>query len=975
MSFGTGPVLHRLRPGPTVGAKARLDRRDDADHALWSFFKNAALKAGAHMAMDKRLEEQAARSGLLSSSSLRKAAAARDRTALDNHRHGARIWQKAIPMVLAAMRNPLHHHSVVDAALNLLNSLIQPKCTTAIGACSVAVQAGLIPSLKKLLVTDMLMSSSTTVLEACAVLRRVASIPRHRATLTKVNNGIEQLLVDLIVKRPAPGVVDVALHCLQNMCVAATSAKRVLDTSPVGGVRAITMLLNDSVSVDGCAGVLANIACHGAIFRRRTAKTETLQALLSSISVGDGKVFAFAALQSARALKNLAFREEGVASECGMLNGVAVLESLRLRLSPIGQNKGSQEDRRQQQQQPPNGIMDATALTSHPDSQPIDVRCGRKRPAQPVWFDPLILRIRQSNRAPRRALLVANDFTQFSPVAGTDRHEWRNGFLPSTTATLAVLQNSLEQTGFEVAAVADASRRVLARAIDQFIDSLREGDVAVFSFVGYGTAVNGTSYLLPIDFPALGRLREAATLGTSIRWLAATIAEKVGPKGTCICTFEAPGVYSGEGQRFPTLSPLDCAHISKFNNVCLTFCTTRPVAAVDGSTFAPLGPREECAPLESQFFETTAFTYELCGAITDAEDPVEVTMMAKRLRQRLVQNMLDDFDTMDGRLPWCNSNCVDDFYFVASESQDAEDRERYRQKQKKKKQLLMVKKNKKKKEKENDMKKHAASSPVRTGRRAVPPPPSSRMRPRSTGKSPRRRPTPPNKNRANMQSPRHAASVTSDLGPYELTRESKFEGMEGTEMRVNLTNFVHDAMFLKASGTDVASSARWTSSLRGSPRQRTVALPSNRSAPSTPRIAVKMGKKKRETQGRRLQNSQDAGKTQLQQQQQQQTPYFYQQFMAAGDEEDEEQETSSTNEPAWKHLRQTTQAQLRQADNMEPSYAPALAFLDDTCEATGHDWSSTMDNLQCLRCGAQQAIDISQDVYRLDAGFVAKGLG
>ena len=32
-------------------------------------------------------------------------------------------------------------------------------------------------------------------------------------------------------------------------------------------------------------------------------------------------------------------------------------------------------------------------------------------------------------------------------------------------------------------------------------------------------------------------------------------------------------------------------------------------------------------------------------------NPVEVTMMAKRLRQRLVQNMLEDSDTMDGRLP------------------------------------------------------------------------------------------------------------------------------------------------------------------------------------------------------------------------------------------------------------------------------------------------------------------------------------
>ena len=98
-SFGTGPVLLMPPARRTGRGKVRLDRRDDADHAMWSFFKNAALKAAAHMSMDKRLEEQAARSGLLP----------RARVELKNHRHSAHIWMKVIPMVIAAVQNPLHH--------------------------------------------------------------------------------------------------------------------------------------------------------------------------------------------------------------------------------------------------------------------------------------------------------------------------------------------------------------------------------------------------------------------------------------------------------------------------------------------------------------------------------------------------------------------------------------------------------------------------------------------------------------------------------------------------------------------------------------------------------------------------------------------------------------------------------------------------------------------------------------------------
>ena len=202
---------------------------------------------------------------------------------------------------------------------------------------------------------------------------------------------------------------------------------------------------------------------------------------------------------------------------------------------------------------------------------------------------------------------------------------------------------------------------------------------------------------------------------------------------------------------------MDCSHISKFNNVCLMFCTTRPVAAVDGSTFCPSEPREDCSPIERHFFETTAFTYEFCQAITDMHNPVEVTAIAKRLRQRLVQNTLEDADPVDGYLPWCNSNCVEDFYFVALPPQDVKARKNHQRKKKR------------------PLKK------IRT-----PPPPPPRVQSSGTAKSPRRPAHPRKSNsggRVHLQSPHHPAAVTSQLGTYEMTRESEFEGMVGTSKR------------------------------------------------------------------------------------------------------------------------------------------------------------------------------------------------
>ena len=161
-------------------------------------------------------------------------------------------------------------------------------------------------------------------------------------------------------------------------------------------------------------------------------------------------------------------------------------------------------------------------------------------------------------------------------------------------------------------------------------------------------------------------------------------------------------------------------------------------------------------------------------------------------------------------------------------------------------------------------------------------------------------------------------------------------------------------MFLKASGTDVASSARWTSSLRGSPKVRTESMPS-KSAPPSPRVRAK-----REKRGAKQQKRHNV----------QQSPYFYQQMIMSAPDGD-----SSVDETAWEQLRRTTEAQFQETSDMDPSFAPALPVLDYSCDGRGHDWVSTMDHLRCSRCGLQQAIDISQDVYPLGSGFVANGPG
>jgi uncharacterized caspase-like protein len=58
--------------------------------------------------------------------------------------------------------------------------------------------------------------------------------------------------------------------------------------------------------------------------------------------------------------------------------------------------------------------------------------------------------------------------------------------------------NILRDCGFQVNVILDVSLKEMERAIDQFIMTLRPGNIALFYFAGHGIQLEGENYLLSI---------------------------------------------------------------------------------------------------------------------------------------------------------------------------------------------------------------------------------------------------------------------------------------------------------------------------------------------------------------------------------------------------------------------------------------------------------------------------------------------
>ena len=89
----------------------------------------------------------------------------------------------------------------------------------------------------------------------------------------------------------------------------------------------------------------------------------------------------------------------------------------------------------------------------------------------------------------RVALVIGNDAYSSVPV------------LQKAAADARTMAASLSKLGFDVDSGVNISRTETNRKLQDFLNRIEPGDVALFYFAGHGVEIAGANYLLPIDIP------------------------------------------------------------------------------------------------------------------------------------------------------------------------------------------------------------------------------------------------------------------------------------------------------------------------------------------------------------------------------------------------------------------------------------------------------------------------------------------
>jgi uncharacterized caspase-like protein len=95
-------------------------------------------------------------------------------------------------------------------------------------------------------------------------------------------------------------------------------------------------------------------------------------------------------------------------------------------------------------------------------------------------------------------LSPAQSGTRLALVLGNAKYEAVTA-LDNPANDAADLARALRRIGFEVIEQRDASREMMAKAVRDFSERLRDADVALFFYAGHGLQMNGKNYLLPVD--------------------------------------------------------------------------------------------------------------------------------------------------------------------------------------------------------------------------------------------------------------------------------------------------------------------------------------------------------------------------------------------------------------------------------------------------------------------------------------------
>ena len=114
-------------------------------------------------------------------------------------------------------------------------------------------------------------------------------------------------------------------------------------------------------------------------------------------------------------------------------------------------------------------------------------------------------------RSRRSALIIGNSAYRTAPLQN-----------PSNDAT--DIAEKLEQLGFNVTLVRDATHRQMEEAVDKFSRRLRRGGVGLFYYAGHGLQVAGQNYLLPVD-ANLQRELDVKYQAVNAGWVLETMAD------------------------------------------------------------------------------------------------------------------------------------------------------------------------------------------------------------------------------------------------------------------------------------------------------------------------------------------------------------------------------------------------------------------------------------------------------------------
>jgi formylglycine-generating enzyme required for sulfatase activity len=235
-------------------------------------------------------------------------------------------------------------------------------------------------------------------------------------------------------------------------------------------------------------------------------------------------------------------------------------------------------------------------------------------------------------------------------VIGNGSYPDSIGWLPNPLNDARAMAETLEELGFEVTLLLDATREEIQRALLPFERALRGGGVGLFYFSGHGVQVSGRNFLIPID------------------------AELDLPPDVGLETADYVALETVEIDQ--VLGRIGIAR-NRVNIVILDACRNNPFASsVRGitrglaQTSAPRGTlvAYSTAPnqvaLDGEPGGNSFYTAALLDVLREPGLPLESAF--KLVRERVMS------ETRGFQVPWENSSLIGDFYFRLPEPEIVE---------------------------------------------------------------------------------------------------------------------------------------------------------------------------------------------------------------------------------------------------------------------------------------------------------------